>query len=189
MLIAMSRFQLPCENCGHIQEVTATLAGSEIVCSQCQQHNRVPTLRLLRELAPISTPVPEKPGRHWGATNGLVFSIGFAAIALGLIGGGYCGYQVYQANSEIRQALGGQEDIDFSNLDHFAQTTTQMNEAHLWNSWKEALKVNLGEWRPTVLRALKDRRDEYFQYFVGYGVILCAGCLLCLVSFFLPASR
>lgn len=188
----MSLFQLPCESCTKIIPVSTTQSGREVDCPVCGNRQLAPKLGTIRKLPALeSRQVGKlKPKKQWSAFQGSVFALGFVLLIAGLIGGGTCFYQHslrVAALAKMSEESGG--EIDFTDISTFQAKADNLNEAQLWPEWKQALKLDLGPWRPTGFRFVKDERDAYWQWFVGYAIVGGVGFVTLLVSFVLPNRR
>ncbi|GEM_PF-1944910 len=188
----MSLFQLPCESCKKIIQISTTQAGREVACPDCGNQQMAPKLGTIRNLQAVQsgTSGKLKQKKQWSAFQGSVFAFGFVVLSMGLIGGGTCFYEYSLRTAklnEMNDAVGG--ETDFTVIEPFQAAAGMMDESRLWGEWKKALQVDLGPWQPTGFRFIKDERDGYWKWFLGYAITTGTGLLTLLTSFFLPNRR
>lgn len=185
----MSQHQFPCENCGQTIPITVTMAGSRLACPHCGHEMTAPKMGVIRSLplVPSTGPARVVGKRQWTAASGLLFSMGFLCIVIGLVGG-YLSYQKYRVPADqlatFREAGGGALP-DYSSLAAFEESGKQLSVDELWTAWLDALKEDLSEWQPSRIRYLLDQMEEIWVYVVGFLSAAGVGVAMCLASFFL----
>ncbi|MBL8892294.1 MAG: hypothetical protein JNL67_20125 [Planctomycetaceae bacterium] len=184
----MSQYQLPCENCGQIIPVSVTMAGRALACPHCGHEMTAPKLGAIRNL----TPVPSEARlttykRRWTTESGLLFSGGFALLAIGLAGF-FVSYRSYMIPyTEVANSIAhlpNKEMPDYSDLTQFEARAATLSVEQLWNEWRGGLKENLSEWKPFKIRVLLDEMDDIYRYMVGFGITAILGFVASVSSFF-----
>jgi DNA-directed RNA polymerase subunit RPC12/RpoP len=184
----MSQHQFPCENCGQTIPVTVTMAGSRLTCPHCGHEMSAPKMGVIRSLPLIPTAgtAPTVGKRQWTAASGLLFSLGFLCLIVGLAGG-YLSYQKYRVPADqlekLRESSGGALP-DYSSLAAFEESGKFLSVDDLWTAWLDALKEDLSQWQPSRVRFLLDQMDELWMYIAGFLGTAGLGLSLCLASFF-----
>lgn len=185
----MSQYQFPCEKCGQTIPITVTMAGSQLLCPHCGHEMSAPKMGVIRSLPLVAAAVTAKKigKRQWTAASGLLFSLGFICLVVGLAGG-YFSYQKYRVPADqldkLRESTGGVLP-DYSSLAAFEESGSKLSVDDLWTAWLDALKEDLSEWQPSRIRYLLDQMEEIWVYVVAFLSAAGLGLVLCLASFFL----
>jgi hypothetical protein len=89
----MSKYLLPCSNCGEKLMIDVSQAGQSISC-KCGSQTEVPTLRGLQKLERVEgARAPEDTEPAWSQQQGIMFSTGLALI---VVGAGLCTYLLWE---------------------------------------------------------------------------------------------
>lgn len=153
------KYLLPC-GCGESLQVDASQAGSKISCA-CGNELEVPTMRGLRDLAPVEVDDVRESNQDWSMTQGASFSGGLLLVFIGI------GLAAY-AYQYVREA---QPLASFDEQRHYSETIDDLTPVELldhWNFWQAEGLAHRGT-DPSVT-ARKYRRKYQTVMYVGAGI-------------------
>lgn len=169
----MSKYFLPCSNCGAKLTIDVSQAGQSISC-ECGSQTEVPTLRVIQKLERAEdSRAAEDDGPAWSQQQGVMFSVGLAILVLGA---GLCVYLLWErskldtARPEDRLRLHDEKAIDDLSPLQTWQLWVQMRDHQL--SQEETPEYQLNRQRAQQLLIIASVSGG--AAIVGLGLLLSA---------------
>ena len=162
-----AQYLLPCE-CGNTTPIDTSQAGSSVVCA-CGRKLEVPSLRAIRELAPLGN-ASEHRKSEWNPAAGLIFVSGLCIV---LLGGASAGFNHMHAAQ-----LGNLEPPPAGDVAAWVAEIDDAPTEELFNIWNASRQSGLGDHNlsPFVqARAVAQR----YQTYRNTSLIVMAGGLFC----------
>ncbi len=174
------KYQLPC-SCGKTLAIETSQAGQTVRCV-CGKSLEVPTMRHIRQLAPIHDE-GTKTARtsSWSPVYGMLFAAGLATMAIGL---GIAGY--YQLG---RSQLDTREDPNWDNLSSALATVDRLTVDQTWESWLRLRDEEVGPYDPPRYIVHRQASVTWWRSVVQGLIIAGVGILLSIGSYVASRAR
>ena len=174
----MTQYLLPC-SCGQKTRITAAQAGEQVACA-CGKTLSVPTLRGIKQLEIAPDASTRTDARSWTPIHGVIFAVGLAIAAVGLVLVAYYGLLYAQIDKRYTR--------DYT--DAFVQAERarieklSLNET--FDEWSKNVTEGLGEREPPPWLAVQKVVARYLSFVKGGAITILAGCLLAAVALLIP---
>ena len=177
----MSKYLLPCSQCGAHLTIDVGQAGQIIAC-ECGSETEVPTMRVIRKLGRADVPqAREDAESNWTQQQGWLFATGLALL---VVGTGLCAYLLWE-----RSKLDTAPPEDFART-HEEEQIDESSPLQLWGLWQQLRDYQLSQTQTPQYQLNRQQAQQYLVTAMISGGLAATGlCTLVAAFFFRPKAK